>query len=126
MSSPLPANSTGFTIPPGVYDFLKYIALVILPAVAALVITLGTLLGWDQATVIAGGITAVDTFLGIILGKSSSNFKMQEPIVFGEIVVKQDADGTPNGMKIVGYHENFVFEDQSQVVMNVRREQTLK
>ena len=126
MSNPLPVNNIGFTIPPGIYDFLKYVALVILPAAAALILGLGVTLNWEPATGVAGVITLVDTFLGAILGKSASNFKMQEPIVFGEIVVKQDPDGTPNGMKIVGYHENFVFEDQSQVVMNVRREQPLK
>lgn len=126
MSNPLPVSSVGFTIPPKLYDFLKYIALVILPAVAALVITLGTILHWDGSTVVAGVITAVDTFLGLVLGKSASNFRQQEPMVFGELVVKQDPDGIPNGMKLVGYHENFVFEDQSQVVLNVKREQKLE
>lgn len=126
MSNPLPVNSIGFTIPPRLYDFLKYVALVILPAVTALILGLGVTLNWSPSTTIAGVLTLVDTFLGVILGKSASNFKLQEPIVFGEIVVKQDPDGTPNGMKLVGYHENFVFEDQSQVVLNVRRQQTLE
>lgn len=126
MSSPLPANSVGFTLPPKLYDFLKYIALVILPGVAALIITLGTLLHWDGATVTAGVITAVDTFLGLVLGKSASNFKQEAPMVFGELVVKQKADGTPDGMGIIGYHENPVFKDKSQVLLNVRREQQLE
>lgn len=126
MSNPRPVNSAGFTIPPKLYDFLKYVALVILPAAAALVLGLGVTLNWTPATVVAGVLTVIDTFLGTILGKSASNFKQQEPMVFGEIVVKQDPDGVPNGMKLIGYHENFVFEDQSQVTLNVRREQTLE
>lgn len=126
MSNPLPVNSTGFTIPPKLYDFLKYIALVILPAVAALILGLGVSLDWTPATTVAGIITLVDTFLGAILGKSASNFKQQTPLTFGEIVVQQNRDGTPNGLRIVGYHENFVFEDQSQVVLNVKREQQLE
>lgn len=120
-------DDTGFTIPPKLYDFLKYVALVILPAAAALTLGLGVLLNWTPATVVAGVLTLVDTFLGAILGKSSSNFKQQESIVFGDLVIKQDpADGTPIGMKIIGHHENFVFEDQSQVLLNVKRERSLE
>lgn len=126
MSNPLPAGSVGFTIPPKLYDFLKYVALVILPAVGTLILGLGVILNWSAATGIAGVLALVDTFLGAILGKSASNFKQEQPLVFGEIVVKQDPDGAPNGMRLVGYHENFVFEDQSQVVLNVRREQKLE
>lgn len=119
-------NNTGFTIPPKLYDFLKYVALVVLPAVAALVLGLGVLLNWSSATVVAGVITLVDTFLGGILGKSSSNFKQQEPAVFGDIVVRQDRDGTPLGFRLVGHHENYIFEDKSQVVLNVKRELDLE
>lgn len=126
MNNPLPVNDAGFTIPPKLYDFLKYVALVILPAAAALVLGLGVTLNWSPATTVAGVLTLIDTFLGAILGKSASNYKQQTPLTFGEIVVQQNRDGTPNGLRIVGYHENFVFEDQSQVVLNVKREQTLE
>jgi hypothetical protein len=118
-------DSVGFIIPPKLYDFLKYMALVILPAVAALILGLGVTLNWAGATGVAGVITLVDTFLGAILGKSASNFKQQEPIVFGDLVIQQDVDGSPMGMRVVGHHENFVFEDQGQIVMNVRRERPI-
>lgn len=119
-------NNAGFTMPPKLYDFLKYVALVILPALAALVLGLGVTLNWSAATVTAGVITVVDTFLGAILGKSASNFKQQEAVVFGDLVVQQDHDGVPMGIKFVGHHENFVFEDQSQVLLNVKREQPMQ
>jgi putative holin Dp-1 len=119
-------GSTAFTIPPKLYDFLKYVALVLLPAAAALVITLGTILGWNAATVTAGVITAVDTFLGLILGKSATNFKQQGWNVFGDLVVTQDPEGVPTGMRLVGHQENPILEDQSQVVLNVRREQQIE
>lgn len=122
----LPANETGFTIPPKLYDFLKYVALVILPAVSALILGLGVTLNWTPATVVAGVITLVDTFLGAILGRSASNFKQQTPIVFGELMIQQDLDGTPIGMRLVGHHENFVFEDQSQVLLDVKRERPIQ
>lgn len=117
---------TGFTINPKVYDFLKYVALVVLPAAAALVLGLGVLLSWSGATTVAGAITLVDTFLGAILGRSARNYKAQEPDVFGDLIVVQDPDGTPAGMKIVGQQENPVLNDGGQVVLNVRREQRLE
>lgn len=126
MSNPLPANNVGFTIPPKLYDFLKYVALVILPAAAALVLGLGVTLNWSAATAVAGVLTVIDTFLGAILGKSASNFKQQDAIVFGDLMIKQDVDGTPTGMRLVGHHENFVFEDQSQVLLNVKRERPIQ
>jgi hypothetical protein len=118
-------DDTGFTIPPKFYDFLKYVALVILPAIAALIIGLGVVLHWNGATPTAGIITLVDTFLGAILGKSASNFKAQTPDVFGDLVVTQDADGTPFGMRIVGRTETPILQDGGRVVLNVRREQQL-
>lgn len=119
-------DNTGFTIHPKFYDFLKYIALVILPAVAALVIGLGITLNWSSAPIVAGVITLVDTFLGTILGKSASNHKKQAPDVFADLVVLQEPDGSPVGMKLVGQKENPVLVDGSQVLLNVRREQILE
>ena len=118
-------NETGFIIPPKLYDFLKYVALVILPALAALILGLGLLLRWDAATIVAGIIALLDTFLGSILGKSASNFKDLSPHVFGDLVVTQDRDGIPLGMRIEGAVENPVLQDKGQVVLNVRREQHL-
>lgn len=119
-------NDTGFTMPPKLYDFLKYVALVILPAVAALIFALGTLLQWDAAHIVVGIITIVDTFLGTILGKSASNFKQQSPDVFGDLVVIQDAEGIPQGFRLVGHVEDPIFHENSQVVLNVKREQRLQ
>lgn len=125
-STPLSVDQNGFTISPKLYDFLKYVALVILPAVAALILGLGVTLNWGAATVTAGVITLVDTFLGAILGKSASNYKQQGSVVFGDLVIQQDPEGVPIGMRLVGYHDTPVFKDQSQVVLNVKREQYLE
>jgi hypothetical protein len=119
-------DNTGFTIPPKLYDFLKFVALVLLPAVATLVLGLGVLLPWTGATSVAGVITLVDSFLGAILGKSASNYKAQDEEVFGELVVKQDQTGAPMGMRIVGLQENPIFQDGGHVVLNVRREVILE
>jgi hypothetical protein len=119
-------NDSGFTIPPKIYDFLKYVALVILPAMAALVLGIGQLLGWGPAVIVAGIITLTDTFLGAILGRSSSNFKAEAPDVFGDLVIMQDPRGSVEGMRIVGHKDNPIFHEGGQVVLNVKREQNLQ
>jgi hypothetical protein len=112
---------SGFTINSTAYDFLKWIALVVLPALAALILTLGIVLNWGDAQVVAGVVTAVDTFLGAILGKSASNYQAQQNM--GDLVVSQDHDGTIAGMRIVGNHENQIFTEGEVVNLTVKREQ---
>ena len=58
-----------------VYDILKWIAQIALPAVGALYFALADLWGLPYPTEIVGTITAVDTFLGVILGISSSSYR---------------------------------------------------
>lgn len=55
------------------YDILKFIATVGLPAFITLVGTIGTQLGYDMTTVIVI-LTALDTFLGTLLGLSGVTY----------------------------------------------------
>ena len=57
-----------------VYDVLKWIALVVLPAMAALYLTLAKICGLPYGEAIAATITAIDAFLGAILGISSIQY----------------------------------------------------
>ena len=58
-----------------VYDILKWIAMVVLPAIGTLYFALAGIWGWPFGEQIVGTLTAVDTFLGVILGISSSKYK---------------------------------------------------
>ncbi len=60
------------------YDILKFIALVVLPAAATLWAALGKIWGWPMVSEITATICAVDTFLGAILGISSANYQKQQ------------------------------------------------
>lgn len=57
-----------------VYDVLKFIALVVLPAVATLWAALGKIWGWPLVAEVTATICAVDTFLGALLGISSVKY----------------------------------------------------
>ena len=53
------------------YDILKWIAQILLPAVGTLYFALASIWGLPYAEEIVGTITAVDCFLGAILGIST-------------------------------------------------------
>lgn len=61
-----------------VYDILKFIAQLLLPALATLWATLGKIWNWPLVTEIAATICAIDTFLGAILGISSAQYKKEQ------------------------------------------------
>ena len=56
------------------YDVLKYIAQIVLPAVATLYFALAGIWGLPYGEQIVGTITAVDTFLGVILKISTNKY----------------------------------------------------
>lgn len=58
-----------------VYDILKWIALILLPALGTLYFALAGIWGFPYAEQIVGTITAIDTFLGVLLGISTSSYK---------------------------------------------------
>lgn len=57
-----------------VYDILKWIALFLLPAIGTLYFALAGIWGFPYGEQIVGTITAVDTFLGVVLGISTARY----------------------------------------------------
>ena len=57
------------------YDILKWIAQLLLPAVATLYFALAGIWDFPYGEQIVGTITAIDTFLGVILGISTAQYK---------------------------------------------------
>lgn len=59
------------------YDILKEIALTILPAIAVLYATLGKIWGLPYVSEIPATVMAIDTFLGVCLHISNSEYKKE-------------------------------------------------
>lgn len=57
-----------------VYDVLKFIAQILLPALGTLYFALAGIWNFPYAEQVVGTITAVDTFLGVVLGISTINY----------------------------------------------------
>jgi hypothetical protein len=56
------------------YDVLKWIAMYLIPAIGTLYFAIAGIWGLPYGEEIVGTLTAVDTFLGVILGISSANY----------------------------------------------------
>ena len=57
------------------YDILKWIAQIVIPALATLYYSLGTIWNLPKVTEVVGTMTAIDTFLGCLLGISTLNYE---------------------------------------------------
>ena len=60
-----------------VYDVLKWIALYFLPALGTLYFALSGIWNFPYGEQIVGTITAVDTFIGVLLGISTNTYNKQ-------------------------------------------------
>lgn len=63
-----------------VYDTIKWIAQYLLPAAATLYLALAGIWGFPYGEQIVGTITALDTFLGVLLGLSAASYKKANAI----------------------------------------------
>lgn len=70
-----------------VYDSLKWVAQILLPAIATLYFALASIWGLPYGEQIVGTITAIDTFLGVLLGISTYNYNKAQN---GEIDEQND------------------------------------
>ena len=59
------------------YDVLKWIALYLLPALGTLYFALAGIWNFPSGEEVVGTITAVDTFLGVLLGISTAQYKKE-------------------------------------------------
>ena len=63
-------------IPDKLYDILKWVAIVCLPALSTFIVVISRIWGWaDLGSLIAQTITAVAVLLGALLGISSIQYR---------------------------------------------------
>lgn len=77
------------------YDILKWIALVVLPALGALYFGLSQIWGLPYGEEIVGTISVIDTFLGALLGVSTAQYNSDKGHVTVLAYDDYDEDGSP-------------------------------
>lgn len=61
-----------------VYDVLKWIAQILLPALGTLYFSLASIWNLPYGEEVVGTITAIDAFLGVLLGISTHNYNLKQ------------------------------------------------
>lgn len=74
------------------YDVLKFIAQIALPAAGALYFGLAQIWHLPKAEEVVGTVTVVDTFLGVMLGISTSQYNKSDDKYDGVVEVIETAD----------------------------------
>lgn len=57
------------------YGIIKWVVMIVLPALSALYVGLGGIWGWPYIEQVAGTISCITVFLGALLGISSASYK---------------------------------------------------
>jgi hypothetical protein len=100
------------------YNQLKFLAQVALPAVGTLYVTLAGLWGLPAPQEVAGTILAVDTFLGVVLQISSSNYNSST--AQGTLGIHETEEGKLFQLELEGDPE-VDLEGKDRVVFKVRK-----
>jgi len=79
-----------------VYNFLKPIATTVLPALATLYAALAQVWDFPAPEQVVVTITAVNTFLGVLLGLSSKSYNSSGAAYDGDLYVITDSGGEKN------------------------------
>ena len=60
------------------YDALKWVSQILLPSIGTLYFAIANIWGLPYSAQVVGTVTSVDTFLGVLLGISSSQYNASE------------------------------------------------
>lgn len=102
------------------YDRLKWVALVLLPALAALYLGLAPLWDLPKQEAVTGTIVLVDTFLGVLLGLTSKQYRQEtEGNMVGYLDVADSEDGKKVGLNFPGDPNNI--DQHDKVTFKVRK-----
>lgn len=77
-------------LPDKVYDVLKWITMIVLPALATAYVGLASIWGWPYADEVAKTTAVVCTLLGALLGISTAEYNKESWV---EVELEDETDG---------------------------------
>jgi len=101
------------------YDTLKWMAQIFLPAIGSLYFGLAQIWGLPRGGEVVGTITVIDTFLGVLLGISTIQYNNSEDKYDGQIAVL-DVDGENTTLGVSMNPASVV--DKSEVMLKVTKD----
>lgn len=101
------------------YDFMKKVALLYLPAVGTLYFALAQIWGLPNGGEVVGSITAIDTFLGIVLHISNAQYQASDASVDGQMNVQETPDKKTFTLDLHGDPNEL--QDKDKVTFRVKK-----
>lgn len=105
------------------YDYLKFLAQILLPALGTLYFGLAGIWGLPNADEVVGTIVVVDTFLGVVLGLSQKAYDKQ--VATGDLTLEQTEHGKVYGLELDGDPE-YELQGKKEVRFRVKKKSTTK
>lgn len=108
-----------------VYNFLKFMATLLLPALGALYFGLSEVWGFPFPDEINGTINTVVLFIGVLMGYSSKSYRSSDDRFDADILVTKDDSGRKI-LQIEATNEQLdalVHEDREAVVFRIKTEE---
>lgn len=105
------------------YNFLKFLAMIALPALATLYFALAQVWGLGFGNEVVGTIVAVDTFLGVVLGISSAQYSASDGGYDGTMHVEEQENGVKTfNMELDGHPEELLNKSAVTFKINATKE----
>lgn len=102
----------------GAYNKLKFLALLLIPALGALYFGLAQIWHLPKAEEVVGTVAVLDTFLGVLVRYAAASFDKSDEKYFGEITPEVTQDGRKVFSLDLNAHPE-VIENKSEVVFKV-------
>lgn len=102
------------------YDFLKWVALVLLPATGTLYFALSQVWGFPAGEQVVGTVVALELFLGTLLGVSNSTYKRSGAAYDGDLVMGEGESANSWMLDFTTSLDDI--PEQERVVLKVRQE----
>lgn len=108
-------------LPDNLYNTLKWVAQIFLPAVGTLYFTLAGIWGLPKADEVVGTIMAVDLFLGLLLGLSNVQYNKSGARFDGQIDVQETDAVKTYSMEVKGDPE-VVLQEKDELTFKVNKD----
>lgn len=102
-----------------IYNLLKYITQIALPAVGSLYFGLSQIWGFPNGEQVVGTIALITVFMGVLLGISTVNYKNSGAKYDGAIDVTESVDGKLFSLELED--DPYSLEEKPEVVLKVNK-----
>lgn len=84
---------SGVILSDKLYETIKWAVGIVLPAFATMYLTLGQVWNWPNVNEIVASVTALTTFLGVVVGVSTHQYNQSDAAYDGTMRVNRRGDG---------------------------------